>query len=267
MKKSLIQLISLSLIIILSSCESDSTGNDMQAASGDKAGEITATNQEDTKVKASNQTPKSQGSDELTESDSPKNQGGVQINDPKTPDPVLVDESPVLDELTRDEVIDVVIDETEPDTYDFHAYEKLDAFLKKYVTYSGHVNYASIKANKAELTAITKEFENNFPDGDFSYTQKLSYWINAYNVYTIKLIVDNYPTTSITKITAKPWNKKFIKLGGTTYSLNNLENDIIRKRFNEPRIHFALNCASKSCPVHSPRRSFMDSLHLKPNVF
>ena len=57
------------------------------------------------------------------------------------------------------------------------------------------------------------------------------------------------PISSITKITAKPWDKKFINLGGKTYTLNNIENDIIRKRFNEPRIHFALNCASKSCPI------------------
>lgn len=135
------------------------------------------------------------------------------------------------------------------DDYNFHAYKKLNTFLGKYVSYAGNVNYASIKSNKTELDDITKEFESNFPGSGWNSAQKLTYWINSYNVYTIQLIVDNYPTSSITKITAKPWHKKFIKLNGSTYSLNQIENDIIRKQFNEPRIHFALNCASKSCPV------------------
>lgn len=133
--------------------------------------------------------------------------------------------------------------------YNFHEYKNLNSLLSTYVTSSGKVNYAGIKSNKAKLEEILKEFESNFPGSDWSTAQKLTYWINAYNIYTIKLVVDNYPTTSITKITAKPWHKKFIQLGGQTYSLNEIENDVIRKRFNEPRIHFALNCASESCPV------------------
>lgn len=135
------------------------------------------------------------------------------------------------------------------DVFDFHKYEKLNSLLKKYVTYSGKVNYSGIKSDVSSLNAVLKELQNNYPESNWSKNQKLSYWINAYNIYTIKLIVDNYPTTSITKITEKPWHKKFIKLNGSTLSLNHIENEIIRKKFNEPRIHFALNCASKSCPV------------------
>jgi len=135
------------------------------------------------------------------------------------------------------------------ETYDFHKYENLNALLNKFVSSSGKVNYSGIKSNLSSLKTILKEFQDNYPKSTWSKNQKLSYWINAYNIYTIKLIVDNYPTTSITKITAKPWHKKFIKLGGSTISLNHIENEIIRKKFNEPRIHFALNCASKSCPV------------------
>jgi hypothetical protein len=145
-------------------------------------------------------------------------------------------------------------------TTNFHAYIKLNSFLKKYVSYSGNVNYAQIKSNKTELNNILKEFQSNYPSGSWSKNQKLAYWINAYNIYTIKLVVDNYPTTSITKITEKPWHKKFIKLGGKTYSLDNIENDIIRKQFNEPRIHFALNCASKSCPI------LMNSSYVSTNL-
>lgn len=159
----------------------------------------------------------------------------------------------VIEEVPPVEVVEEsTVTEPEPeqaDAYNFHAYANLDALLKTYVSSSGRVNYAGIKKNKSKLDAIVKEFEANANHSGWSGTQKLTYWINAYNVYTIKLIVDNYPTTSITKITAKPWDKQFIKLGGKTYTLNILENEIIRKRFNEPRIHFALNCASKSCPV------------------
>lgn len=131
----------------------------------------------------------------------------------------------------------------------FHKYEKLNTFLGKYVSSAGNVNYASIKANKSELEAILDEYEATNIGSNWTSAQKLTYWINAYNIYTIKLIVDNYPTSSITNITAKPWHKSFIKLNGKTYSLNQIENDVIRKQFNEPRIHFALNCASKSCPI------------------
>ena len=131
---------------------------------------------------------------------------------------------------------------------DFHAYEQLTSFLRTHVSADGHVNYSAIKKNKSRLNAIIQTFEHNYPKSDWSRNQKLAYWINAYNVYTIKLVSDNYPVSSITKITAKPWDKKFIQLGGKTYSLNMIENEIIRKQFNEPRIHFALNCASKSCP-------------------
>jgi hypothetical protein len=60
--------------------------------------------------------------------------------------------------------------------------------------------------------------------------------------------LDNYPTTSITKITEKPWDLRFIALGSKTYSLNQIENEIIRPTFKDPRIHFAVNCAAKSCP-------------------
>lgn len=138
--------------------------------------------------------------------------------------------------------------DTKETDFDIHEYKKLNTFLGKYVS-NGHVNYASIKNNKSELNEIIEEFESTTPESTWSKNEKMSFWINAYNIFTIKLIVDNYPTSSIKKITAKPWDKKFISIGNKTYSLNNIETDILRKNYDEPRIHFALNCASKSCPV------------------
>ncbi|MCR9172993.1 MAG: DUF547 domain-containing protein [bacterium] len=142
--------------------------------------------------------------------------------------------------------------DNEEDTPDFniHEYKKLDALLKKYVSSGGNVNYAGIKKNRSDLDAIIEEFKSTPLESSWSKNQKLAYYINAYNIFTIKLIVDNFPTSSITKIAGgKPWDKKFVTLGSNTYTLNHLENGIIRKQFNEPRIHFALNCASESCPV------------------
>ena len=69
------------------------------------------------------------------------------------------------------------------------------------------------------------------------------------SAFTVKLIVDNYPLESITKLHGgKPWDHKWIKLGDKTYTLNNIENDILRPQYKDARVHFAVNCAAKSCP-------------------
>ena len=121
--------------------------------------------------------------------------------------------------------------------------------LTNFVSSTGNVNYAGIKTNRTMLSQATKHFEENPPQSSWSSNQKLAFWINAYNLYTIELVVDNYPVASIKDINGgKPWDKKFINLDGRTLSLNDIENNIIRKDFNEPRIHFAVNCASISCP-------------------
>ena len=147
--------------------------------------------------------------------------------------------------------------------FNIHQYKRLDALLKKYVSSGGNVNYASIKANRSELDAIINEFKETSLESSWSKNQKLAYYINAYNAFTIKLIVDNYPTSSITKLAGgKPWDKKFVTLGSKTVTLNHLENSIIRKQFNEPRIHFALNCASKSCPILLNKAYTADNLNI-----
>ena len=125
-----------------------------------------------------------------------------------------------------------------------------NALLQKYVTANGKVNYKGFKADNAKLQAYLDHLTTNPVQKDWSRNKKMAYWINAYNAFTIKLIVDNYPISSITKINGgKPWDKKWIKLGGKTYSLNQIENDILRPKYKDARIHFAVNCAAKSCPT------------------
>ena len=121
--------------------------------------------------------------------------------------------------------------------------------LQTYVSSSGKVNYNSWNSNTAELNNYLNELGADSPDKSWSRSEKMAYWMNLYNAATIKLILDNYPVKSIMDINnGKPWNKKWIKVGSTTYSLNQIENDIIRPRFGDGRIHFAINCAAKSCP-------------------
>jgi hypothetical protein len=124
-----------------------------------------------------------------------------------------------------------------------------DSLLQKYVSNTGKVNYKGLQADKAALHAYCQSLSDNPVQENWTRETKMAYWLNAYNAFTLKLIVDNYPTKSILNFDkGKTWDVRRIKLGDKKYSLNNLENDIIRPQFKDPRIHFALNCAAKSCP-------------------
>ncbi len=138
------------------------------------------------------------------------------------------------------------------------SHEIFNGLLKKYVTDKGVVNYGGFKKEQKELKKYLDMISANAPAKTWSDNEKLAYWINAYNAFTIQLILDNADQnlTSIKDIGSKikipfvntPWDVKFIEIGGKKMDLNNIEHGIIRKQFNEPRIHFALVCAAKSCP-------------------
>ena len=101
----------------------------------------------------------------------------------------------------------------------------------------------------ATFDKYLKLLEENPVQANWPRNKKMAYWINAYNAFTIRLIVDNYPLKSIMHLHGgKTWDVKWIKLGTKMYSLNNIEHDILRPQFKDPRIHFAVNCAAKSCP-------------------
>lgn len=129
------------------------------------------------------------------------------------------------------------------------------AILSTYVDAEGHVNYAGIKSEEDKLDEYLQVLSANHPTDEWSKNEQLAFWINAYNAFTVKLIVKNYPVETIKDLGGSiykvntPWDIKFIKIGEETYDLNNLEHGIIRKDFEEPRIHFAVNCASVSCPA------------------
>ncbi|MBI1228115.1 MAG: DUF547 domain-containing protein [Bacteroidetes bacterium] len=129
------------------------------------------------------------------------------------------------------------------------SHDAWDKLLQQYVNAEGKVNYDGLKKDKAKLEAYLKTLESNPPQDGWSRGEKMAFWINAYNASTVKLIVDNYPLASITKLDGgKTWDVKRVKIGGKTYSLNNIENDILRPQFKDARIHFAVNCAALGCP-------------------
>lgn len=132
-----------------------------------------------------------------------------------------------------------------------------DQLVKTHVKANGLVDYKGFIREKPKLESYLKLLSENAPDrSKWSKNEQLAYWINAYNAYTVKLIVDFYPTKSIRDLGPKlkiplikdVWHYKFFKIAGVDMSLDEVEHGILRKEFDEPRIHFAINCASISCP-------------------
>ena len=121
--------------------------------------------------------------------------------------------------------------------------------LQRHVDAAGKVNYKGFKSEMPMLLAYCDSLAAHPPADNWSRNERLTYWINAYNAFTVRLIADNYPLKSILQLDGgKTWDVRRIRLGDKRYSLNQIENEIIRPQFQEPRIHFALNCAARSCP-------------------
>ena len=133
-----------------------------------------------------------------------------------------------------------------------------DALLQKYVTPAG-VPYKAWQADKADRAALTQVVNSIGSQSlkGFTEDQQLAFYLNAYNAWILHTVIENYPIKSIKDIGFLVFRKSNLKVAGKKTSFHNLENDIIRKQFTEPRIHFALNCASTSCPpLHN--RAFTD---------
>jgi hypothetical protein len=130
-----------------------------------------------------------------------------------------------------------------------------DALVKKHVAQDGMVDYAGFVKDKKALQHYVDYLSTHQPTAKWSKNEKLAYWINAYNAFTVKLIVDHYPVKSIKDIKKgipfvnSVWDIPFIPMGKEKVDLNFIEHSILRKEFKDPRIHAAINCASFSCPL------------------
>ncbi|TVZ53076.1 DUF547 domain-containing protein [Dokdonia sp. Hel_I_53] len=125
-------------------------------------------------------------------------------------------------------------------------HSKWDILLKKYVNKKGLVDYKGFQNDRAALTSYLDQLSSLSPSNNWSVQELLAYYINLYNAVTVDLILDN-PNVKSIKDTDAPWTKNRVTVNGRNLSLAGIENGILRK-MNEPRIHFAINCASISCP-------------------
>ncbi|MBA4367825.1 MAG: DUF547 domain-containing protein [Desulfobacterium sp.] len=129
-----------------------------------------------------------------------------------------------------------------------------DSLLKKYAQGS-NVNYQGFKQDEARLDDYLKILEQADPN-TLSKNEQFTFYINAYNAWTIKLILTGYPGVESIKdlggFFSSPWKKKIVRMNGKIITLDEIEHAILRPRFKDPRVHFAINCASRSCPPLRP---------------
>jgi len=122
--------------------------------------------------------------------------------------------------------------------------------LEKYVKQS-QVDYRGFKAEEEKLDQYLKLLDKTDSD-NLSRNEQFSFYINAYNAWTIKLILSGYPGVKSIKdlgsIFNSPWKKKICRIDGDVITLDDIEHNILRPRFKDPRVHFAINCAALSCP-------------------
>lgn len=124
-------------------------------------------------------------------------------------------------------------------------FEKSDVFLNSNVE-NGKVNYASIKENSQNLNELVTLISQISPES-LSPNDRKAFLINAYNILVINQVIDNYPLSSTQKVNGFFENVTH-RIGNHKWTLNELENEHIRKEYNDPRVHFVLNCAALSCP-------------------
>ena len=127
-------------------------------------------------------------------------------------------------------------------------FNKTDKFLSTNVK-AGKVNYKSINADKSKLDELVTYAANKQKFS--SPTEEKTFYLNTYNILVIKGIINAYPTKGPMEIPGF-FDKKTFSVNGASVTLNGIENDIVRKKFNDARIHFALVCGAKSCPPVQP---------------
>lgn len=143
------------------------------------------------------------------------------------------------------------------DGFSYGAYARV---LTQYVDERGAVDYTSLSEQRDDLDAFVRDVANLAEDdyAQWDVDEQLAFWINAYNALTLQVIVDHYPidertdkrlpANSIRQIPGV-WDKLKFTVMGRSLTLNDIEHHTIRAEFAEPRIHFALVCASVGCPA------------------
>lgn len=163
----------------------------------------------------------------------------------------------------------IIIDATLPVSFpeDGFSHDSFEDLLQSYVSADGRVDYDRWHQSAADrqqldsyLAAVSQFSPVATPERFSSRNDELAYWMYGYNAYVIRSVLDHWPLESVTDIKAPLeavkglgffYQQRF-SFGGKFMSLLDAENDEIRKKYQDPRIHFFLNCASESCPVARP---------------
>lgn len=150
--------------------------------------------------------------------------------------------------LTHDKASEMSID-----------HEDFDKFLMTYISVDrqglNRVDYSGVSdADRALLEKYIGTLAST-KISQFNRSEQMAFWINAYNALTLRVILEHYPVASIRDIDLSegffadgPWDEKVLSVEGVALSLNDIEHRILRPIWNDPRIHYAVNCASIGCP-------------------
>lgn len=133
--------------------------------------------------------------------------------------------------------------------------------LTRYATPGGdditRVDYAALSENAADVEKLGAYIDllQGTKVSDLNQNEQFAFWANLYNAVTVEVVLEHYPVRSIRDISISPglfstgpWGKKLVTVEGEDLSLDNIEHDILRKNWDEPRVHYAVNCASYGCP-------------------
>lgn len=129
--------------------------------------------------------------------------------------------------------------------------------LNKYISTDAdglnRFDYRAVTAPDRKLLADQIAYLQGVPISRYNRNEQFAYWANLYNAVTVRTILDNYPVDSIRDIndgflSPGPWNRKLTTVEGVQLSLNDIENRILRPIWRDPRVHYAVNCASIGCP-------------------
>lgn len=145
-----------------------------------------------------------------------------------------------------------------PAAGDAGVHSSFDRLLRTFVR-PGEVDYRCFQQEEKQLDRYLATLAETDPRA-LSAAEALAFWINAYNAFTVKLILSRYPDIESIKDIPRRWKRRDWLVGGERYSLDDIEHEILRKEFEEPRIHFAIVCASKSCPDLAPEAYVADRL-------
>lgn len=155
------------------------------------------------------------------------------------------------------------------------SHDSFEELMQTYVSAEGRVDYErwqqfpeSREQLRSYLSAVSRYSPNSTPERFASRNDELAYWLYGYNAYVINSVLDHWPIKSVTDVKAPIeaitglgffYQQRF-SFGGEFMSLRGVENNEIRSKYKDPRIHFVLNCASESCPIARPELPVGDDL-------